>query len=221
MKNKICSLENFQSMLKDGMTIMVGGFAGCGVPEILIGAIVASGVKDLTIISNDSTHPGEGVSELVAAGQVKKLIASHIGMNPQTAEKMFAGEIEVELIPQGTLAERIRAKGAGLGGVLTQTGLGTEVEEGKEKIEIGGKPWLLELPLGADLAVIRGSLVDLAGNIVYYGTTPSFNQVMATAADLVVAAAETLVEVGQIEPKDVMTPGIFVDYIVGGEPHER
>lgn len=221
MKNKICSLEKFQSLLKDGMRIMVGGFAGCGVPEILIGAIVASKVKDLTIISNDSTHPGEGVAELIAAGQVKKLIASHIGMNPQTAEKMFAKELAVELVPQGSLAERIRAKGAGLGGVLTQTGLGTEVESGKEIIEIEGKSWLLELPLGADLAIIRGSLVDLAGNVVYYGTTSNFNQVMATAADLVVAAAETIVEVGQIEPKDVMTPGIFVDYIVGGEPHER
>lgn len=218
MREKLWTIEEFKKILKDDMSIMVGGFAGCGVPEILMDAIVESGVKNLTIISNDSTHPGYGVSKLVAAGQVGKLIASHIGMNPETAKKMFAGELEVQLVPQGTLAEVIRAGGAGLGGVLTQTGLGTEIEEGKEKITINGEEYLLELPLRADLAVLRGSVVDKAGNVIYHGTTQTFNRVMATAADIVVVAAESIVEIGEIAPKDVMTAGIFVDYVIGGEP---
>lgn len=221
MKNKIIEQKQFMEMLHDEMTIMVGGFAGNGVPEILIQGILDSGVKDLTIISNDSTHPGEGVSLLIAENRVKKLIASHIGMNPQTAEKYIAGELDVQLVPQGTLAEIIRADGAGLGAVLTQTGLETEVEEGKEKITLNGKTYLIEMPLHADMAILRGSIVDKSGNIVYKGTTRNFNTVMATAADVVVVAAEELVEVGEIKAIDVMTPAPLVDYIMGGEPIER
>ena len=221
MKRKIIDIETFKTFLKDDMSIMVGGFAGCGVPEILIQAIVESNVKNLTIISNDSTHPGEGVSLLIANNQVKKLIASHIGMNPQTGEKYNAGELEVQLVPQGTLAEAIRAAGAGLGGVLTKTGIGTEVEEGKEKIVIDGEEYLIEKPIHADLAVIRGSVVDEFGNTTYKGTTRNFNPLMASAADMVVVAAEQIVEMGAIEKETIVTPGIFVDYIVGGEPVER
>ena len=221
MKSKMIDLNAFQSLLKDGMRIMVGGFAGCGVPEILIQGILESGVKDLTIISNDSTHPGEGVSLLIANGQVKKLIASHIGMNPQTGEKMNAGELEVQLVPQGTLAEAIRAAGAGLGGVLTRTGLGTEIAEGKDTIVIDGETYLIEKPIHADLAVLRGSVVDEFGNTVYKGTTRNFNPLMATAADVVVMAAESVVPVGTLEKENIVTSGIFVDYIVGGEPVER
>ena len=221
MKRKIIDIDTFKTLLKDDMSIMVGGFAGCGVPEILIQAIVESNVKNLTIISNDSTHPGEGVSLLIANNQVKKLIASHIGMNPQTGEKYNAGELEVQLVPQGTLAEAIRAAGAGLGGVLTKTGIGTEVEEGKEKIVIDGEEYLIEKPIHADLAVIRGSVVDEFGNTTYKGTTRNFNPLMARAADMVVVAAEQIVEMGAIEKESIVTPGIFVDYIVGGEPVER
>ena len=221
MKRKIIDIETFKTFLKDDMSIMVGGFAGCGVPEILIQAIVESNVKNLTIISNDSTHPGEGISLLIANNQVKKLIASHIGMNPQTGEKYNAGELEVQLVPQGTLAEAIRAAGAGLGGVLTKTGIGTEVEEGKEKIVIDGEEYLIEKPIHADLAVIRGSVVDEFGNTTYKGTTRNFNPLMASAADMVVVAAEQIVEMGAIEKETIVTPGIFVDYIVGGEPVER
>ncbi|MDO4544883.1 MAG: 3-oxoacid CoA-transferase subunit A [Bacillota bacterium] len=220
MKDKIIDREQFKAMLHDGMTIMVGGFAGNGVPEILIECILESGAKDLTIISNDSTHPGEGVSLLIADNRVKKLIASHIGMNPQTAEKYNAGELDVQLVPQGTLAEMIRADGAGLGAVLTQTGLGTEIEEGKDTITLNGKTYLIEMPIHADLAILRGSVVDKSGNIVYKGTTRTFNTVMATAADVVVVAAEELVEIGEIEPIDVMTPAPLVDYVMGGEPIE-
>lgn len=221
MKRKIIDIDTFKSFLKDGMTIMVGGFAGCGIPDILIQGILESGVKDLTIISNDSTHPGEGVSLLIANNQVKKLIASHIGMNPQTGEKYNAGELEVQLVPQGTLAEAIRAAGAGLGGVLTRTGIGTEVAEGKDTIVIDGETYLIEKPIRAELAVIRGSVVDEFGNTTYKGTTRNFNPLMATAADTVVVAAEKIVKVGEIEKESIVTSGIFIDYIVGGEPVER
>ncbi|MCO7122928.1 CoA transferase subunit A [Ihubacter massiliensis] len=220
MKKKIIDIETFKSFLKDDMRIMVGGFAGCGVPDVLIQGILESGVKNLTIISNDSTHPGEGISLLIANNQIKKLIASHIGMNPQTGEKYNSGELEVQLVPQGTLAESIRAAGAGLGGVLTKTGLGTEVAEGKETIVIDGETYLVEKPIHADMAVIRGSVVDEFGNTTYKGTTRNFNPVMATAADLVVAAAEKVVKIGELEKENIVTPGIFVDYIVGGEPVE-
>lgn len=202
--------------IKDGMTIMVGGFLSNGTPEQLMDMIVANGIRDLTIIANDGGTPGTGVAKLIAAGLVKKLVATHIGMNPQVGQLMNKGLLEVELVPQGTMAERIRAGGAGLGGVLTKTGLGTDVAVGKECLTVDGEIFLLEKPLRADVALIRGSVVDETGNIMYKGTTQNFNPVMATAAALVIAEAEELVPTGTMQGEQVMTPGIFVDYIVGG-----
>lgn len=206
------------NMVKDGMTIMVGGFLSNGTPEILMDALVEKGVRDLTIIANDSGTPGTGIAKLIAAGLVKKLIVSHIGLNPETGRLMHEGKMEVNLVPQGTLAEQIRAGGAGLGGVLTPTGLGTDVAKGKEIITIDGCKFLLEKPLRADIALLRGSVVDEAGNIFYKGTTRNFNPIMATAADTVIVAAEQVVSTGEIMAETIATPGIFVDYIVGGEP---
>lgn len=217
MKNKIISLEEAMKHIQDGQTIMVGGFMTCGTPEILMDGVVEKGAKSLTVIGNDAGVPGKGIGKLLQAKLVKKLIASHIGLNPQAGEQMNAGELEVTLVPQGSLAEMIRAGGAGLGGVLTPTGLGTEVEEGKQKITLNGREYLIELPLLADVALIRGSIVDKAGNVYYNGTTKNFNPMMATAAKTVICAAEKIVEVGELDPNYVMTPGIFVDYIVGGE----
>ncbi|NLY85497.1 MAG: acetate CoA-transferase subunit alpha [Tissierellia bacterium] len=214
--NKVISIEEAISHIKDGMTIMIGGFLGCGSPHRLIDALVEKGVKDLTLICNDSGFPDIGAGKLVVNRQIKKLIASHIGTNRETGNQMNAGELEVVLVPQGTLAEQIRAGGAGIGGFLTPTGVGTVIEEGKQKIEIDGKTYLLELPLRADVALIAGHTVDKFGNIVYYGATRNFNTLMATAADTVIVEAENIVEVGEIDPKQVVTPGIFVDYIVGG-----
>ncbi len=217
LKNKIIDIKTFKEFLKDDMSIMIGGFMGNGTPEILVDAIIESGIKNYTIIVNDTAMPGVGTSKLIATKRVKKIIASHIGLNPQTGQLMTAKELEVELIPQGTLAERIRCGGSGIGGFLTPTGLGTDVEIGKEKITVDGKAYLLELPLRADLAIIRGSIVDKSGNVFFAGTTRNFNPLMATACDLVVAAAEKIVEKGEIESESIMLPGIFVDYIVGGE----
>ena len=205
-------------MIKDGMTVMIGGFMSNGTPEILMDAIVEKGIKNLTVIANDTGTPGTGIGKLVAAGAVKKLIATHIGLNPMTGQLMNEGTLAVTLVPQGTLAEQIRAGGAGLGGVLTPTGLGTDVANGKEVITVDGKPYLLEKPLRADVALIRGSVVDQAGNVFYKGTTRNFNPMMATAADVVIAAAEALVLAGDIPGESIVTPGIFVDYIVEGEP---
>lgn len=205
--------------IQDGAVIMVGGFMSNGTPECLIDALLEKGVKDLTIIGNDSGTVGTGIGRLVAAGVVKKIIASHIGLNPVTGQLMNEGKMEVQLVPQGTLAECIRAAGAGLGGVLIPTGVGTEIEEGKEKIAVDGRTYLLEKPLKADVALIRASIADEKGNIFYKGTTRNFNPIMATAADLVIASAEEIVPVGGIEPENVVTPGIFVDYLVGGEPY--
>ena len=214
--NKVVSIEEAISHIKDGMTIMIGGFLGCGSPHKIIDALVEKGVKDLTLICNDTGFPDIGAGKLVVNRQIKKLIASHIGTNRETGNQMNAGELDVTLVPQGTLAEQIRAGGAGLGGFLTPVGVGTVIEEGKQKIELDGKTYLLELPLRADVALIAGHTVDKFGNIVYYGATRNFNHLMATAADIVIVEADNIVEVGDIDPNQVVTPGIFVDYIVGG-----
>lgn len=217
MKNKIVSVQEAMTHIHDGQTIMIGGFMTVGTPEILMDALVEKGVRDLTVIANDTGVPGRGIGKLISARMIKKLIASHIGLNPETGAQMTAGELDVTLVPQGSLAEMIRAGGAGLGGVLTPTGIGTEVENGKQKIVLNGVEYLIELPLKADIALIRGSIVDKAGNVFYNGTTRNFNPMMATAAKTVICAAEKIVEVGELDPNYVMTPGIFVDYIVGGE----
>ena len=214
--NKIISLDEAASKIRDGMTIMIGGFLGCGTPERMIDKLVETGVKDLTLICNDTAFPDKGIGKLIVSKQVRKVMTSHIGTNKETGRQMTAGETEVVLIPQGTLIEQIRAGGVGLGGVLTPTGLGTMVEEGKQKLSINGKDYLLELPLRADVALLYGSRVDKKGNIYYNGTTRNFNAIIALAADLVIVEAAELVEVGEISPNDVMTPAVLVDAIVGG-----
>ena len=214
MKNKLVSMEEAVSHVKDGMTVFIGGFLGVGTPEKIIDALVAKGVKDLTVIGNDTGFPDKGIGRLVVNNQVKKVIASHIGTNPETGRRMQSGEMEVELAPQGTLAERVRAGGNGLGGILTPTGIGTIVEEGKEVLTVDGKKYILEKPLRADVALLNGSVVDELGNVIYAKTTKNFNPMMATAADTVIVFAEKLVKVGEIDPDHVMTSRIFVDYIV-------
>ncbi len=215
--NKIISIKEAVDKIEDGMTIMVGGFLANGTPERLIDALVEKGVKNLTLICNDTGFPDRGVGKMVVAKQFKRIIASHIGTNPETGNQMNSGETIVELVPQGTLAERVRCGGYGLGGFYTPTGVGTEVENGKEKKVINGKEYLLELPLRADVALLYGSVVDKKGNIVYNKTTKNFNPIMAMAADTVIVDAQKIVEIGEIDPDDVMTSGIFVDYIVGGD----
>jgi len=215
---KRMTAEQAAEQVKDGMTIMIGGFMSCGTPEILMDALVKKGVKNLTVIANDTGTPDTGICKLVAAGAIKKLIASHIGLTPLTGQLMSEERLDVTLVPQGTLAERIRAGGAGLGGVLTPTGLGTDVAAEKEIVTVDGKDYLLEKPLRADIALLRGSIIDEDGNIFYRGTTRNFNPLMATAADTVIAAAEEIVPLGAIQAENIVTPGIFVDYIVEGEP---
>ncbi len=220
MKNKIITAEVAADMVKDGSSVMIGGFMSVGTPENIMDALVKKGVKDLTIIANDAGTGGEnptGIGKLVSNGQVKKLIVSHIGLNKDVAALMHDKRIEVQLVPQGTLAEQIRAGGAGLGGVLTPTGVGTEVAEGKQVLNLNGKDYILEMPLKADVALIRGSIVDKAGNVYYHETTRNFNTVMATAAELVIVGAEKVVELDELDPNCVMTPKVFVDYISGGE----
>ncbi len=213
---KLISLDEAVSYIEDGMTVMIGGFLACGTPERLIDKLVEKGVKDLTLIANDTSFVDRGIGKLIVSKQFKKVIVSHIGTNKETGRQMTEGETEVILVPQGTLAEQVRAAGVGLGGVLTPTGLGTIVQDGKEVITIDGKDYLLEKPLKADIALIYGSIVDKKGNIEYKGTTRNFNPLMAMAADRVIVEAEEIVEVGAIDPTNVVTPGIFVHHIVGG-----
>lgn len=221
MRNKICTPEAAISQIPDGAVIMVGGFMACGTPEILMDALVCHGVGNLTVICNDAGIPGRGVGKLLSNGQIKTLIASHVGLNPEVADRMNTSNptdrLECLLIPQGTLAERIRCAGAGISGFLTPTGVGTIVAEGKDVIEMDGSRYLLEKPLFADFALIRGSVVDTFGNILYHGTTRTFNPVMATAAKHVIVGACKVVPVGELNPNHIVTSGIFVDHIVEGE----
>lgn len=212
--SKFIGLNEALSKIKDGMTIMVGGFLANGTPETIIDALAESGVKDLTLICNDTAFPDKGVGKLLVNGQFKKLIVSYIGATPQASEQMNNGTIEIEFVPQGTLAERVRAGGFGLGGFLTPTGLGTVVAEGKQIINVDGKDYLLEKPLRADVALIGASVADKDGNLVYKGTSRNFNPLMAAAADLVIAEPQEVVETGTIEPENVHTPSILVDYIL-------
>ena len=215
--NKVIGINEAVKMIKSGCTIMISGFMAVKSPEALIDLMIKNNIKNLTVIANDSAVPGKGIGKLITHRCVKKLIASHIGLNHETGRQMNAGELEVELIPQGTLAERIRCGGAGLGGFLTPTGIGTSVEEGKQKLTVNGAEYLLEFPLRADVAIIKGSVVDTLGNVFYKGTTQNFSLVMAMAADLVIVEAEEIVQPGELKAEYVMTPGIFVDYIVGAE----
>ncbi|MDF2654625.1 MAG: CoA transferase subunit [Bacillota bacterium] len=220
MKNKIVTAEQAVECIGDGAVIMVGGFASIGTPEELIDALVKKGSKDLTIISCDAGRAGLGVGKLLRNGQVKKLIASHVGLNSEVAyrtpDQPEIYNVEYVLVPQGTLAECIRAAGCGLGGILTPVGLGTAVAEGKETVMVKGKEYLLEEPFSADFALIRGSMADQAGNVIYNMTARNFNTVMAMAAEHVILCAEEIVEIGAIDPNHVMTPALFIDSIVGG-----
>jgi acetate CoA/acetoacetate CoA-transferase alpha subunit len=210
--NKWINKETFINLLKDDMSIMVGGFLTCGTPEQLIDWVVESQVKNLTIICNDAGYPEKGVGKLLNHHQVKKLIVTHIGTNPNAGRLMSSGEIEVELIPQGTFVEQIRAHAGRLGGVLSPTGIHTPVEEGKQIIEIKGQSYILSEPIGADLALISAYKSDERGNLIYKGSARNFNPTMAMSANLVIASVEFKVE--EIDPEIVITPHPFIDYLV-------
>jgi len=211
---KTVSLEDSVAMIPDGASLMIGGFMGVGTPQRVVDELARQGKRELTVIANDTATPGRGIGKLVTAGAVRKAIVSHIGLNPETQQKMIAGAIEVELVPQGTLIERLRAAGHGLGGVLTPTGVGTAVEEGKRKIEVDGAPYLLETALGADFALVESFLADYEGNLVYALTARNFNPVIAMAARIVIVDAAHIVPVGMIAPDHVVTPAVLVDYLV-------
>lgn len=211
---KFVTVKEAAAMIKDGMTVMVGGFLGVGSPIKLLEQLVENGVKDLNVIANDTAYPEVGLGKLITNHQVKSLTATHIGTNNNTIDQMNSGELKVTLQPQGTLAEQIRAAGAGLGGILTQTGLGTVVENGKQKVTVDGKEYLLEKPVRADVAIIGANICDEEGNLVYKGTSQNFCPMMATAADIVIVEPQEIVPTGSIAPENVKTPGIFVDYII-------
>jgi acetate CoA/acetoacetate CoA-transferase alpha subunit len=211
---KTVSVENAVAMIPDGASLLVGGFMGVGSPERVIDELVRQGKRNLAVIANDTAIPGRGIGKLVTAGLLARVVASHIGLNPETQQQMMAAKMAVDLVPQGTLIERIRAGGFGLGGVLTPTGVGTVVEEGKRRIEVDGKSYLLETALRADFALVHAFLADYAGNLSYALTARNFNPVIAMAADTVIATAENIVPVGVIAPDHVVTPAALVDYLV-------
>ncbi|MEX1378089.1 MAG: acetate CoA-transferase subunit alpha [Eubacteriales bacterium] len=217
MGSKVVSMEKALDFFHDNQVYMIGGFLACGAPERLIDALIKKGIKDITVIGNDTSFEDRGIGKLIVSGQAKKAIVSHVGTNKETGRKMNNGEIEVQLVPQGTLAEQVRCAGVGLGGVLTPTGVGTIVEQGKQVIEANGKKYLLELPLRADVALLKAYKADTSGNLVYRRSARNFNPLMAMAADIVIVEAEHIVEVGEIDPDDVITPGIFVDMIIETE----
>lgn len=201
-------------MIPDGASLMIGGFMAVGTPERVVDEIVRQSKRDLTIIANDTATPDKGIGKLVAARLLRKAIVSHIGLNPETQRQMMAGELEVQLVPQGTLIERIRAGGFGLGGILTKTGVGTLVQDGKQVVEVAGKTFLVEPALRADFALVQAFVADYLGNLGYALTARNFNPVIAMAADTVIVSAENIVPVGVIPPDHVMTPAPVVDYLV-------
>ena len=211
---KTTSLGEAVDLIPNGASLLIGGFLGVGTPERLVDEIVRRGKRDLSVIANDTAMPGTGIGKLVSAKLVRKAIVSHIGLNPETQQQMIAGEMSVELVPQGTLIERIRAGGYGLGGILTPTGIGTVVEEGKRTIDVDGKEYLLELPLRADFALIQTFLADYLGNLAYALTARNFNPIIAMAGATVIAVADHIVPVGLIAPDHVVTPAPLVDYLV-------
>jgi acetate CoA/acetoacetate CoA-transferase alpha subunit len=214
---KTIALQNAIAMIPDGASLMIGGFMAVGTPERLVDELVRQGKRNLTIIANDTAVPGRGIGKLISAGLVTRVIASHIGLNPETQQQMIAGKVAVDLVPQGTLIERIRAGGFGLGGILTPTGVGTVVEEGKQRIKVDKKDYLLETALRADFALVHAFLADYLGNLSYALTARNFNPVVAMAADTVVVTAEHIVPVGVIAPDHVVTPAPVVDYLIANE----
>jgi acetate CoA/acetoacetate CoA-transferase alpha subunit len=211
---KAVSVEDAVAMIPNGATVMIGGFMGVGTPERLLDELVRQRKGQLSLIANDASFPGRGIGKLFEASLVANLTASHIGLNPEAQRQMMANKIVVQLVPQGTLVERIRAGGSGLDGVLTPTGAGTVVEEGKQQIEIDGKRFLLEKALRSDFALIHAFLADYLGNLSYALTARNYNPVMAMAADTVIVTAEHIVPVGVIAPDHVVTPAPLVDYLV-------
>jgi acetate CoA/acetoacetate CoA-transferase alpha subunit len=211
---KTISLQDAVAMIPNGASLMIGGFMGVGSPEPIIDELVRQGKRDLTVIANDTSFPGVGIGKLIAARLCRRVLASHIGLNPETQKQMMAGELEVDLVPQGTLVERIRAGGCGLGGILTPTGVGTVVEDGKRKIMVDGREYLLETPLRADYALVHAFIADYLGNLGYALTARNFNPLMAMAADTVLVQAENVVPVGVVSPDHVVTPAPLVDYLV-------
>jgi 3-oxoacid CoA-transferase subunit A len=209
------------ALVPDGATILMGGFGLCGIPENLIKALHARGTRGLTVISNNAGVDDFGIGVLLKSRQVRKMISTYVGENKEFERQFLTGEIEVELVPQGTFSERIRAGGAGIGGFFTPTAYGTIVAEGKETRVIDGKPYVLEQPLRADFAFVRAWKGDRVGNLLYRRTARNFNPVMATAATVTIAEVEQLVEPGGIDPDHVVTPGIFVKHVVRGERYER
>jgi len=214
---KVVALEQAVAKIPDGASLMIGGFMGVGTPERLMDEIVRQRKRGLTVIANDTAMPGIGIGKLISAQAVRKAVVSHIGLNPETQQKMIRGEIEVELVPQGTLIERIRAAGFGLGGILTPTGVGTDAEAGKRKIDVNGSQYLLETPLRADFALVESFLSDYYGNLVYALTARNFNPVIAMAASTVIVDATHIVPVGMISPDHVVTPATLVDFVIAHE----
>lgn len=215
---KTISLESAVAMIPDGASLMVGGFMAVGTPERIVDELVRQAKRELTVIANDTAAPGRGIGKLIDARLVRKAAVSHIGLNPETQRQLMAGELEVELVPQGSLIERIRAGGFGLGGVLTRTGIGTEAELGKRRVEVDGTDYLLEVALRADFALVQAFLADYLGNLSYALTARNFNPVIAMAADTVIVCAENIVPLGVIPPDHVMTPAPVVDYLLANAP---
>lgn len=211
---KTVTLPDAVAMIPAGATLMIGGFMGVGTPEPLVDELVRQQKGDLTVIANDTAAPGIGIGKLITAKLLRRAIVSHIGLNPETQAQMLARSLQVDLVPQGTLAERIRAGGFGLGGILTATGVGTLAEEGKQRIAVDGRDYLLEPALRADFALVHAFIADYLGNLSYVLTARNFNPLMAMAADTVVVQAENIVPVGVVSPDHVMTPAPVVDYLV-------
>lgn len=214
---QVISVQEAVAKIPDGASLLIGGFMSVGTPERVIDEIVRQQKRSLTVIANDTASPGIGIGKLITAKLVRKVVASHIGLNPETQQQMMAGELQVDLVPQGTLIERIRAGGCGLGGVLTPTGLGTVVEEGKQKIQVNGQSYLVEVALRADFALVQAFLSDYMGNLAYALTARNFNPVVAMAGDTVIACAEHIVPVGVIAPDHVVTPAPVVDYLIANQ----
>jgi acetate CoA/acetoacetate CoA-transferase alpha subunit len=210
-------VEAAVAKIEDGASLLIGGFMAVGTPERVIDEIVRQGKRELTVIANDTAMPGVGIGKLIGAGLVRKVIASHIGLNPETQRQMLGGDLTVDLVPQGTLIERIRAGGYGLGGVLTPTGVGTEVEKGKQKIDVDGRTYLVEVALRADFALVHAFLADYLGNLAYALTGRNFNPIVAMAGATVIASADHIVPMGVIAPDHVVTPAPVVDYLVGNQ----
>jgi|APFre7841882724_1041349.scaffolds.fasta_scaffold02446_6 acetate CoA/acetoacetate CoA-transferase alpha subunit len=217
----VISAAQAAARIPDGAVLMIGGFMGVGSPHRMIDALVECGRGSFTVIANDSARPGIGIGKLIDGRRIRRLVVSHIGTNPETQRQMITGEIEVELVPQGTLAERVRAGGFGLGGILTKTGLGTPVEDGKPTFAVDGETWLVERPLRADFALVAAKQADYVGNLCYQLTAQNFNPIMAMAADIVIAEAEEIVAVGIVPPDMVRTPGVLVDAMLRGDASAR